>query len=92
MVIAERTSTFVACQCCKFLQGMIASTPRSYGEVLDALKQRLGRHYAFQASQRLADERLMEQARRSDQAEWHLQVDKMDQTKTNLPCIHSLWL
>ena len=22
----------------------------------------------------------------------HLQVDKMDQTKTNLPCIHSLWL
>ena len=61
---------FVACQVCKFLQGMIASTSRQHSEVLDALKLRLGRHYAFQASQRFADERLMEQARRSDNAEW----------------------
>ena len=70
MVIAERTSMFVSCQACKFLQGMIASTPRNHAEVLDALKLRLGRHYSFQASQRLADERLMEEARRSDSAEW----------------------
>lgn len=70
VVIASRTSMFVACQVCKFLQGMIASTSRQHSEVLDALKLRLGRHYAFQASQRLADERLMEQARRSDNAEW----------------------
>ena len=70
VVIAERTSMFVGCQVCKFLQGMISSTARQFAEVLDALKLRLGKHYAFQASQRLADERLMEQARRSDNAEW----------------------
>ena len=58
------------CQVCKFLQGMISSTARQFAEVLDTLKLRLGKHYAFQASQRLADERLMEQARRSDNAEW----------------------
>ena len=70
VVIAERTCLFVACQLCKFLQGMVAATPGQHSEVLDALKLRLGRHYAFQAAQRLADERLMEQARRSDQTEW----------------------
>eukprot|EP00435_Cladocopium_sp_Y103_P043419 s410_g12.t1 len=56
--------SILASYVCKFLQGLIASTPRQFSEVLDALKLRLGRHYAFQASQRLADERLMEQARR----------------------------
>lgn len=70
VVIAKRTSMFVACQVCKFLQALISSTPRQHAEALDALKLRLGRHYAFQASQRLADERLMEQTRRSDNAEW----------------------
>lgn len=75
---------FVACQVCKFLQGMISSTPRNHAEVLDALKLRLRRHYAFQASQRLADERLMETARQSENAEWHLTKNFHDSMTLNI--------
>ena len=138
--IASRTSMFVACAACKFLQGLIAGTGREQDALLQALRYRLGRHYSFQASQRLADEKLTEGARRSNNTEWqhgnhdqscycmsimckhaqhgkheqhgsgtawqswfsfhvvrsgwlrHVQVDKMDQSKTNLPCVHSMFL
>ena len=68
--IASRTSMFVACAACKFLQGLIAGTGREQDALLQALRYRLGRHYSFQASQRLADEKLTEGARRSNNTEW----------------------
>ena len=70
--IASRTSMFVGCQVCKFLQSLISGTPRDQPSLLETLRHRLGRHYAFQAAQRLADERLIEGARRSNNVEWYL--------------------
>lgn len=68
--IASRTSMFVACSVCKLLQSLISSTGRDNDDLLKALRHRLGKHYAFQAAQRLCDEKLMEQARRSQYDEW----------------------
>ena len=120
--IASQTSMFVGCFVCKFLQSLLAQTSREHVELLKAIRLRLGKHYGFQAAQRLADERLIEAARRSNHVEWylvlslimsvsmasmwpqsicshfdhfvlrHLQIDKMDQSKTNCPCVHSLHL
>lgn len=70
--IASRTSMFVGCAACKFMQGLISSTPREQDHLLKALRHRLGRHYAFQAAQRLADEKLVETARRSNNLDWQL--------------------
>lgn len=57
---------------CKFLQSLLAQTSREHVELLKAIRLRLGKHYAFQAAQRLADERLIEAARRSNHVEWYL--------------------
>lgn len=70
--IASRTSMFVGCFVCKFLQSLLAQTSCEHVELLKAIGLRLGKHYAFQAAQRLADERLIEAARRSNHVEWYL--------------------
>ena len=68
--LASRTSMFVGCACCKPLQNLLSSTSRANDATMQALRHRLGRHYAFQSAQRLADEKLMEQCRRSNNLEW----------------------
>ena len=70
--IASRTSMFVGCACCKLLQNLLSSTSRANDATMQALRHRLGRRYAFQSAQRLADEKLMEQCRRSNKLEWLL--------------------
>lgn len=68
--LASRTSMFVGCACCKLLQNLLSSTSRANDATMQALRHRLGRRYAFQSAQRLADEKLMEQCRRSNNLEW----------------------
>ena len=70
--IAKRGSMFTGCAMCKFLQRLLSNTARSEQALLQTVRNRLGRHYAFQAAQRLADDKLCEEARRSNNTIWNL--------------------
>lgn len=70
--IASQTRMFVDGFVCNFLQSILAQTAREHVELLKAIRLRLGRHYGFQAAQRLADDWLIEAARRSNRVEWYL--------------------
>ena len=45
---------FVKCGCCEYLRMQIDLTPRSDAILMNALRTRLGQHFQFQSSQRLA--------------------------------------
>ena len=72
MQIAKKGSMFTACGTCKFLQRLLNNTSRSQQELLKTIRLRLGSHYSFQAAQRLFDDKLSEDARRSNGTHWIL--------------------
>jgi hypothetical protein len=74
IVVTKSLTMFTRCGLCEFLQGALASCPRSDVAAAEMLKRRLGQHYEFQSGQRLAMGRIEEQCRRSGGAEWWLNL------------------
>jgi len=89
IVIAKSESMFIKCGVCEYLKGLLASIPSGKGNLEAMVRQRLGAHFSFQSSQRLAVGRMMEHARRSCGAHWLMKIDKMDQKRTILPVVWS---
>ena len=58
--------------------------------MLPLLQRRLGIHFQFQAAQRIAQYRIEELCVHSQGDDWMMKIDRMDQTKTNLPCLWQL--
>ena len=85
LVVAKSLSMFTRCGICEYLRRQVDLTSRQDGQLLAALKARLGRHFEFQAAQRLAVDRIEEICRQSGSKKWCCLIDKMDQSKTTLP-------
>jgi hypothetical protein len=89
ITVAPPSSTFLVCGVCSYLRMQIDMCPRSDKILLDALTERAGQHYAFQSAQRLCDLRDEEACKHSDGKDWHMHIDRMDQTTTIIPSIPS---
>jgi hypothetical protein len=61
---------FIKCGTCEYLRNLMQSTPRSMQELISAARLRLGQHYSFQSSQRLALAALEECADKSGKQIW----------------------
>ena len=68
--VARSESQFVKCGVCEFLRGLLDSTPRSNPSLLEVVRARLGKHWAFQSAQRLAMARIEEACIQSAGDEW----------------------
>ena len=89
--MASSVCNFVKCGLCEWLRLQIESTPRSDATLLSAYKYRLGKHFQFQAAQRLQQARIEESCCRSNGRFWFMKVDRMEaRSKTQLPTVHSL--
>ena len=87
LIVERGTSTFTACGICTYLRQQIDLVPRGQPDILDALKERLARHYEFQSAQRLAQARVEEICHQSQGTKWSMVIDKMDQQRTILPAV-----
>ena len=77
-------------QCvCDYLKLLIEQCPREEHDLREFLKDRLGRHFDFQAAQRLAHGRVEEEAAQSSGERWLTLTEKMDQRKTVVPSVWS---
>lgn len=68
--VAKSESQFTKCGVCEFLRGLLDSTPRSNTHLLEVVRARLGKHWAFQSAQRLAMARIEETCVQSAGDEW----------------------
>ena len=89
ITVARSTSDFLICGVCSYLRMQIDMCPRNDKILLDALTERAGQHFAFQSAQRLCDLREEEACKHSDGKDWHMHIDRMDQSTTILPSIPS---
>ena len=90
VTVCKSVSKFTECGLCTYLKHQLDLTPRSQPTLMEALKQRLGAHFAFQSAQRLAETRIEEICDKSQGRHWIMHIDKMDQTTTILPQVWSL--
>jgi hypothetical protein len=70
VLVTASQSMFTRCGVCEYLKALIDVTPRSQAPLINMVRSRLGRHFAFQSAQRLAQSRLEESARRSEGKMW----------------------
>ena len=89
IVIAKSIGMFTKCSVCDYLKLLIEQCPREEHELREFLKDRIGRHFDFQAAQRLSHAREEEAAAQSGGEHWLVLIDKMDQRKTVVPSIWS---
>ena len=86
--LRSETSMFAKCGLCEFLHSA------AHAAINSAQRQmfisRLGRHYQFAAAQRLALSYLWVQAAQDPKEVTLMSIDKMDQSKTMIPRVHSL--
>ena len=87
--MAKSVGMFTRCSVCEYLKLLIEQTPRVQCALCERLKDRLGLHVDFQAAQRLALNRVVEEAAQSGGAHWCMLIDKMDQRNTVVPCVWS---
>jgi len=80
---------FVQCGVCEYLKMQIDLCPRADAVLMNAYRNRLGRHFKFQSSQRLGEGRCEEACVQSGGDQWFMHLDKMDQTRTIIPTIWS---
>ena len=89
LVVHHTVSMFTRCGVCEYLKMLIDQTPRGAYDLREALKARLGDHFAFQGAQRLAHGRVEEECSQSDGEKWFMLIDKMNQNTTVCPSIWS---
>ena len=89
LVVCKSVSMFTRCSVCEYLRLLIDQTPRDQESMRQALKNRLGSHFDFQAAQRMAHNRIEEECEQSGGQKWFMLIDKMDQKKTVCPTIWS---
>ena len=89
IVVAKSIGMFTRCSVCDYLKLLIEQCPREEHDLREFLKYRLGRHFDFQAAQRLAHGRVEEDAAQSAGEHWLMLIDKMDQRKTMVPSVWS---
>ena len=89
IVVAKSIGMFTRCSVCDYLKLLIEQCPREEHDLREFLKDRLGRHFDFQAAQRLAHGRVEEEAAQSAGEHWLMLIDKMDQRKTVVPFVWS---
>ena len=87
LIVSKSVSMFTKCSLCNYLLLIIDQCPRDQEVLRQALRFRLGRHFEFQAAQRLAHNRIEEECEQSDGRKWFELIDKMDQAKTVVPSI-----
>ena len=80
---------FTRCSVCDYIKMIIEQWPREEHDLREFLKDRLGRHFDFQAAQRLAHGRVEDEAVQSAGEHWLTLIDKMDQRKTVMPSVWS---
>ncbi len=85
LIMAPALCNFVHCGVCDYLRDQIDRCPRSASAYLNALIDRLGSHFRFQAAQRLAMDQIAERCNQSEGKRWILTIDKMDQNAIWLP-------
>ena len=90
VTVCKSVSKFTVCGLCVYLKHQLDLTPRSQPLLMEALKQRLGAHFAFQSAQRLAETRIEEMCDQSQGRHWIMHIDKMDQSTTILPQVWAL--
>ena len=90
VTVCKSVTKFTVCGLCTYLKHQLDLVPRSQPTLMEALKQRLGAHFAFQSAQRLAESRIEEICDKSQGRHWIMHIDKMDQTTTILPQVWSL--
>jgi len=89
LIVNKRCAGQTQCGVCSFLKQEIDTTARG-SHAVELLKNRLGRHFDFQAAQRICQDRLEEKCVQSDGLNWFMKIDRMDHTKSTLPCIWAL--
>ncbi len=88
IVVRTPGGPFTHCGLCEFLK-MLASNTTDAG-LRNALLERLGQHYHFQASQRIAALAISRLSERNPADTVFIEIDKMDQQKTIVPRVHAL--
>jgi len=89
LVVCKSVSMFTRCSVCEYLKLLKEQTPKEQEVLRAAIEARLGRHFEFQAAQRLAHARVEEECAQSGGHKWLMVIDKMDQTKTIVPTVWS---
>ena len=89
IVVAKSVGMFTRCSVCDYLKLLIEQCPREEHDLHEFLKDCLGKHFDFQAAQRLAHGRVEEEAAQSGGEHWLMLIDKMDQRKTVVPSVWS---
>ena len=88
--ITTSVNKFTQCGLCLYLKNQMDLCPRANQSLLNALRQRLGKHFQFQSAQRVRVDAIMERCRQSNGTQWFFTIDKMDQTATICPTFWSL--
>ena len=90
LTVEKCLTSFKKCSICTFLRAEAAKIPRNMPDLLNAYKARLSKHYAFQGAQRTKMNLIEAYCKNPAQRTWTMLADKMDQQKTNVPCIWDL--
>ena len=88
IIVAKSLCQFVHCGVCDYLKLQIDLCARGDSVLIQMYTARLGRHFDFQAAQRLVENRVEEKCNQSGGLRWFMHIDKMDQKKSILP---SMW-
>ena len=83
--VQKKSNSHVGCAVCMYLQHLIDITERKNLHVMNALQERLGRHYDMQSCQRLAQSRIEEKCAQSGGEMWFMKIDKMEESAIVLP-------
>lgn len=89
LIVSKSVSMFTRCSVCEYLKLLKEQTPKDQEKLRAAIEARLGRHFEFQAAQRLAHARVEEDCAQSGGQKWLMIIDKMDQKKTVVPTVWS---
>lgn len=89
LIVSKSVSMFTRCSVCEYLKLLKEQTPKEQEQLRAAIGARLGRHFEFQAAQRLAHARVEEDCAQSGGQKWLMVIDKMDQKKTIVPTVWS---
>ena len=89
LIVAPGNQQQGKCGVCTFFKLQIDSAARGSPSLL-ILKSRLGKHFQFQAAQRLVQDNVEERAAQSHGDLWMMKIDRMDQTKSILPAMWAL--
>ena len=89
LIVSKSVSMFTRCSVCEYLKLLKEQTPKDQEKLRAAIEARLGRHFEFQAAQRLAHARVEEDCAQSGGQKWLMISDKMDQKKTVVPTVWS---